>query len=152
MSERCERVSVLIPWLVNDTLQASEKREVYGHLTGCPGCRSDLVMFMTMKEQVSGEVDRLEDHKVESLFTSICGVIEGLAPAEGKLLAAAEAVLLAGTARAGSGQTGIEEYLVEWGAVRNEYRKMRQSLSSVLSVLRWYNHAAKSALQNGMRI
>lgn len=38
----CNRAAELLPWLLNGTLEAGERREVLDHLRGCPGCRAAL--------------------------------------------------------------------------------------------------------------
>jgi predicted anti-sigma-YlaC factor YlaD len=42
MPMNCDRVQELLPWLLNGTLEAGERREALDHLRGCPGCRAAL--------------------------------------------------------------------------------------------------------------
>jgi hypothetical protein len=36
-----ERIQALLPWFVNDRLEAAERVEVEAHLSGCPDCRAE---------------------------------------------------------------------------------------------------------------
>ena len=38
----CERISELLPWLLNASLEGDERREVEEHLAGCESCRREL--------------------------------------------------------------------------------------------------------------
>jgi Putative zinc-finger len=42
MTMNCDRAAELLPWLLNGTLEAGERRELLEHLRGCPTCRSAL--------------------------------------------------------------------------------------------------------------
>jgi len=43
MSDRaCHRTVLALPWLLNGSLEAAERREVREHLIACPGCRAEL--------------------------------------------------------------------------------------------------------------
>jgi hypothetical protein len=38
----CQRTVLSLPWLLNGSLEAEERREVREHLIGCPQCRAEL--------------------------------------------------------------------------------------------------------------
>jgi hypothetical protein len=42
MKMNCDQAAELLPWLLNGTLEAGERREVLDHLRGCPDCRAAL--------------------------------------------------------------------------------------------------------------
>jgi hypothetical protein len=42
MTMNCDHAAELLPWLLNGTLEAGERREVLDHLRGCPACRAAL--------------------------------------------------------------------------------------------------------------
>lgn len=39
----CHRTVLALPWLLNGSLEATERREVREHLIACPACRAELV-------------------------------------------------------------------------------------------------------------
>jgi len=42
MMMNCETAAELLPWLLNGTLEAGERRQVVEHVRGCPACRAAL--------------------------------------------------------------------------------------------------------------
>lgn len=41
-SRACHRTVLALPWLLNGSLEAEERRQVREHLIGCPACRAEL--------------------------------------------------------------------------------------------------------------
>ena len=37
----CDRTTLALPWLLNGSLEAAERREVREHLIRCPQCRAE---------------------------------------------------------------------------------------------------------------
>lgn len=52
---RHERVSALLPWYVNRTLEEPERALVEAHLSGCPNCREDAMLLIEMQAAVRDE-------------------------------------------------------------------------------------------------
>lgn len=51
-----EAVSQLLPWYVNQTLNANERAAVAQHLDGCEECRKDVELLASMRDTVQSQV------------------------------------------------------------------------------------------------
>jgi hypothetical protein len=49
-----DRIQALLPWYVNDTLEASERADVEAHLPACAPCQADLALERRLAADVAG--------------------------------------------------------------------------------------------------
>jgi len=92
----CELATELLPWLLNGTLEAGERRELIEHLRGCDACRAALA-----DTQVAWDI--FDWHPSAAALVAHAGAVEG---AE-----AGERGAPATTSDAGAGAGTIEEHL-----------------------------------------
>ncbi|NBI30181.1 zf-HC2 domain-containing protein [Chengkuizengella marina] len=73
MNDVCVQMQELIPWLINRTLNSSERVSVYQHVATCGHCRNELVFFMELNKKVEKLSVTMELNKqfTEDLFTKI---------------------------------------------------------------------------------
>src|SRR5579864_2810180 len=74
MTMNCDLAAELLPWLVNGTLEAGERRELIAHLRGCGACRAALA-----DTQVA--FDLFDWHPPAAALVAYVAAGEGLAPA-----------------------------------------------------------------------
>ncbi|MFS1514275.1 zf-HC2 domain-containing protein [Chengkuizengella sp. SCS-71B] len=73
MSDVCVQMQELIPWLVNGTLNSSEKVSAYQHIATCNHCRNELVYFVELNKKVEelSIKEGVNEQFTEDLFSRI---------------------------------------------------------------------------------
>lgn len=46
-----------LPWLINGTMEAAERVNVYAHLSGCAACREEVSFLLSLQEAIESEVE-----------------------------------------------------------------------------------------------
>lgn len=55
MENHCERVQMSLPWLINGTLEAAQRVDVYKHLSVCQVCREEVAFYLALQEALATE-------------------------------------------------------------------------------------------------
>ncbi|MDP5276763.1 zf-HC2 domain-containing protein [Chengkuizengella axinellae] len=73
MNDVCIQMQELIPWLVNGTLNSSEKVTAYQHIATCNHCRNELVFFVDLNRKVEelSNKERVNDQFTGDVFSKI---------------------------------------------------------------------------------
>lgn len=59
MSEACEHVQQLLPWVANRTAASAEVAAVYGHIARCPACRRQLAQTLALQRRLQEAAEAL---------------------------------------------------------------------------------------------
>ena len=73
--KQCEDIRLLLPWLVNGTLQSDDKYQVLSHLSCCSECRRELADVISIYNSVVSEKVSINSAKSDELFTLITSQI-----------------------------------------------------------------------------
>lgn len=95
-SDEHDRVSLLLPWYVNDTLASDERAEVAAHLQNCHVCRDNLVDVQRLQEAVRSEspTPLVPKADVHALMRSLDGSEVAGAHRRSRYVAAAASIAL----------------------------------------------------------
>lgn len=79
LTEDCQEIQMILPWVLNGSLEAKVKVKVFSHLSHCSGCRKEFSSWIALHqsmEAVQGE----EEMDMEDTQALLCTIQKQTAP------------------------------------------------------------------------